>query len=65
LKRNQVGLPVLQFIDRELFGGGGLDVGELVVVIDGGHVEGFLVVKRVIELQRTSAGPRSRISKKR
>jgi hypothetical protein len=41
LKANQVRLAVLHFVESRFFPGGALDVGERVVVIDRGQLEGF------------------------
>src|SRR3974390_3214420 len=59
LEVDEVGLAVLDFIERRLFPRGALDVGELVVVIHGGHEKGLarrLRVERVIELQFPRVG---------
>ncbi len=51
LEGDEVGLAVLQLVDGELLRGRRLDVGEFVVVIDRGDIEGAFVVEGVIELQ--------------
>src|ERR1700679_120173 len=51
LEGDEVGLAVLQLVDGQLLGGRRLDVGELVIVIDGRDIEGRFAVIAVIELQ--------------
>lgn len=56
---NEVGFAVLDFVERRCFGGGAPDVGELIVVIDGGDAEGLarrLGIQHVVELQLRSVG---------
>src|SRR6516164_8709732 len=61
LERDQVRLAVLDFIERGLFSRAALDVGERVVVVDGGDQEWVAArfrVERVVELEfRGVAGP--------
>src|SRR6516162_2499621 len=61
LERDQVRLAVLDFIERGLFSRAALDVGERVVVVDGGDQEwdaARFPVERVVELEfRGVAGP--------
>src|SRR5437879_1582621 len=48
---NEVRFAILHFVNAELLRRGGLDIGELVIVIDGLNIEGCLVrMERVIEL---------------
>ena len=54
MKRNQVGLSILDFIERGLFSRATLDVSKIVVVIDGRDEEWLprcLCVELVIELE--------------
>src|SRR5258708_7722078 len=54
LERNQVRLTVLHFLEGGLFARATLDIGERVVVVDGGNEKWFascFCIKRVIELE--------------
>src|SRR5205814_1082981 len=59
LKRHEIGLPVLDFIERRLFPSGTADVGERLVVVDRGNEEWFtcgLCVERVIKAKFRRVG---------
>src|SRR6267378_483655 len=50
LEIDEVRFLVLDFVQGKLLGGGGLDVGELVVMVDSSHREWLLVVKAIVKL---------------